>query len=185
MKNTEMSTRDILGIKRFSRIGIETENHGELAFFSVRPTNISVLSRASISAKIHHLTDLLSAQPDIEIICTDAKESFEDNKLHLTELAESEKNQKVRDLLARDIFFLDEIQIEMSTSREFLFVIRFRDESVEQSAAGLNRIEKMINEQGFECSRLSKEDIKRILSRYLGVMTSDRQIEDNDGDNAF
>ena len=185
MKNKEQSTRDILGIKRFSRVGLETENYGELAYLAVRPTNISVLSRSSISTKIHHLTDLLSAQPDIEIICTDAKESFEENKLNLTELAESEKNRKVRDLISRDIFFLDEIQIEMSTSREFLFVIRFRDESAEQSLVGLNRIEKMINEQGFECSRLGREDIKRILSRYLGVMTADRQIGDNDGDNTL
>ena len=185
MKNKEQSTRDILGIKRFSKVGLETENYGELAYLAVRPTNISVLSRSSISTKIHHLTDLLSAQPDIEIICTDAKESFEENKLNLSELAESEKNRKVRNLISRDIFFLDEIQIEMSTSREFLFVIRFGDESAEQSLVGLNRIEKMINEQGFECSRLGREDIKRILSRYLGFMTADRQIEDNDGDNTL
>lgn len=182
MKNTDMTTKDVLGVKGFSRIGIETAGHEELAFFTVRPTNISVLSRSSISSKIHQLTDLLSAQPDIEIVCTDAKENFEENKLHLTELVESEKNPKVRELIAKDKSFLDEIQIEMSTSREFMFIIRFRNESTEQSLASLNKIEKMINEQGFECSRVGKEDIKRILSRYLGVMTADRQIEDNDGD---
>ena len=157
MKKGNISTQELLGVKSFSRKGIQTDGHGELVYFMITPTNISVLSRVSIGQKVHHLMQLLSAQPDIEIICTDARENFDDNKLYLDDRAENEPNKKVRDLLLRDKAFLDDIQLQMSTAREFLFVVRLRNESDEQSFANLNRIEKLINEQGFDCKRAERD----------------------------
>ena len=144
MKKGNTSTQELLGVKLFSHNGIQTDGHGELVYFMITPTNISVLSRVSIGQKVHHLMQLLSAQPDIEIVCTDARENFDDNKLYLDDRAENEPNKKVRDLLLRDKAFLDDIQLQMSTAREFLFVVRLRNESDEQSFANLNRIEKLI-----------------------------------------
>lgn len=70
----------------------------------------------------------------------------------------------------------------MSTAREFMFAVRLRNESDEQSFANLNRIEKSINEQGFDCTRAEKDDVKRILSRYFGINTDEKQLDDHDGD---
>ena len=61
-------------------------------------------------------------------------------------------------------------------------VVRLRNETDEQSFANLNRIEKLINEQGFDCIRGMRDDVKRILSRYFGVGMPDRQIDDTDGE---
>ena len=177
------STQDLIGIKSFSRNGLAT-NKGDLVFFIVMPTNISVLSKASIESKIKRLTQLLSAHPDIEIVCTDARENFNENKRYLTERLRSEKNVKVRQLLSSDRAFLDDIQLQMSTSREFMFVVRMRNESEEQSFANINRIEKNINEQGFECRRAGREDIKRIISRYFGTNIGEKEIDDTDGESA-
>lgn len=182
MKKGNISTQELLGVKSFSRNGIQTDGHGELVYFMIMPTNISVLSRVSIGQKVHHLMQLLSAQPDIEIVCTDARENFDDNKLYLDDRAENEPNKKVRDLLLRDKAFLDDIQLQMSTAREFLFVVRLRNESDEQSFANLNRIEKLINEQGFDCKRAERDDVKRILSQYFGVGQTDAPIDDTDGE---
>ena len=182
MKKGNVSTQELLGVKSFSRNGIQTDGHGELVYFMITPTNISVLSRVSIGQKVHHLMQLLSAQPDIEIVCTDARENFDDNKLYLDDRAENEPNKKVRDLLLRDKAFLDDIQLQMSTAREFLFVVRLRNESDEQSFANLNRIEKLINEQGFDCKRAERDDVKRILARYFGVGQTDVPIDDTDGE---
>ena len=182
MKKGNISTQELLGVKSFSRNGIQTDGHGELVYFMITPTNISVLSRVSIGQKVHHLMQLLSAQPDIEIVCTDARENFDDNKLYLDDRAESESNKKVHDLLLRDKAFLDDIQLQMSTAREFLFVVRLRNESDEQSFANLNRIEKLINEQGFDCKRAERDDVKRILARYFGVGQTDAPIDDTDGE---
>ena len=64
-----MSTQALLGVKGFSRNGIQTNGHGEIVFYLVSPTNISVLSRAAVAQKVKHLMTLLSAQPDLEIVC--------------------------------------------------------------------------------------------------------------------
>ena len=182
MKKGNISTQELLGVKSFSRNGIQTDGHGELVYFMIAPTNISVLSHVSIGQKVHHLMQLLSAQPDIEIVCTDARENFDDNKLYLDDRAENEPNKKVRDMLLRDKAFLDDIQLQMSTAREFLFVVRLRNESDEQSFANLNRIEKLINEQGFDCKRAERDDVKRILARYFGVGQTDAPIDNTDGE---
>jgi len=182
MKKSNISTQELLGVKSFSRNGIQTDGHGELVYFMITPTNISVLSRVSIGQKVHHLMQLLSAQPDIEIVCTDARENFDDNKLYLDDRTENEPNKKIRDLLLRDKAFLDDIQLQMSTAREFLFVVRLRNESDEQSFANLNRIEKLINEQGFDCKRAEREDVKRLRVRYFGVGQTDAPIDDTDGE---
>ena len=185
MKKGNLSTQAMLGVKSLTRNGIQTNSHGEIVYFLVKPTNISVLSRASVGVKVRQLMQLLTVQPDIEILCLDARENFDDNKLYLDARLEDETNARIRELLEQDKTFLDEIQVQMSTAREFLFAVRMRNESDEQSFSTLNRIEKSINEQGFDCSRAEKDDVKRILSRYLGINTDETQLDDNDGDTAI
>ena len=121
MANKKQSTAELIGISHFSRNGLMTKRYGEVVYFIVQPTNISVLSETSIAIKINHLMQLLSEQPDIEIICSDARENFEYNKLSLARKAEKEENLKVQLLLRRDMKFLDDIQLQMSTAREFMF----------------------------------------------------------------
>ena len=184
LKKGNISTQALFGVKGFSRNGIQTYGHGEIVFYMVSPTNISVLSRVSIAQKVKHLMTLLSAQPDLEIVCIDARENFDDNKLYLDERFNDEPNGRIRELLLKDKTFLDDIQVQMSTAREFLFLVRLRNESDEESFSRLNRIEKCINEQGFNCRRADKDDTKRVIARYFGVRTVEEAIEDHDGDKA-
>ena len=181
MGKTKMSTAELVGISSFSRNGLQTYQHGELVYFLVQPTNISVLSESNIALKIQHLMQLLSVQPDIEIICADARENFEYNKLSLARKAEKEDNLKVQLLLRKDMKFLDDIQLQMSTAREFMFCYRIPHTSNDQTFGVLNRLEKQINDQGFDCKRASKDDIKRFISRYFGHMVED-SIDDVDGE---
>ncbi|MFA6730006.1 MAG: hypothetical protein WCR95_03325 [Eubacteriales bacterium] len=158
---------------------------GELVFFVVNPTNISVLSQISIAVKVRHLMQLLTAQPDLDIICMDDSECFEDSKEYLKQRLKDEENSKIRALLQKDLAFLDEIQVSMSTARKFMFVVRLRNESEEQSFSNLNRIEKVIAEQGFEVKRASKSEIKRFLSIYFGRTAADDELPDFDGEFAY
>ena len=75
IKRKESSVQELMGIKSFTNYGLSTKN-GELLFFNIVPTNISVLSKASIETKIYHLMMVLSSIPDIEIVCADASEVF-------------------------------------------------------------------------------------------------------------
>lgn len=101
-KKKGRSTQELIGVKSFTKYGLETQK-GELLFYLVGPTNISVLSRVNIEIKIRHLMMVLSAIPDIEIACTDSCECFDDNKSYLQERMDEEQNPKVRRMKKADI----------------------------------------------------------------------------------
>ena len=183
-KKNGASVRDLLGIKAFTDYGIQT-NRGELLFFKVMPTNISVLSQPSVETKIRQLTLVLSAVPDVEISCTDSVECFDENKAYLIGRAEEEKNEKVRKLIKRDITFLDEIQAEMATARQFLFIARCRNMKAQQVFARVNQIQKAISEQGFDVRRMDKSEIKRLLALYFEASMYGEQMPDSDGEQFF
>lgn len=179
MKNKK-STQNLLGLRTFSKYGLLTDK-SELAFFSVQPTNISVLSTENIDVKIHHMMMLLSMIPELEIICLDSCECFDGNKVYIRNRLKSEENPKVRKLLEHDMNFLDDIQIEMSTARQFMFCIRFKDKKDEQIFQQINRTVKVISEYGFEVRRMNRDDIKRMLAIYFDVSMNGDEMEDFEG----
>ena len=180
-KKKGRSVQDLIGIKTFTRYGLMT-NRGELLFYLVAPTNISVLSHANIEIKIYHLMMVLSAIPDLEITCTDSSECFDDNKAYLTDRLKAEQNPKVRKIIKKDIDFLDNIQMEMATARQFMFIARLKNQKDKQSFDAANRIEKVISEQGFEVRRMRKADIKRFLALYFEASMNGEQMPDIDGE---
>lgn len=178
------SVQNFMDIRTFTKYGLLT-GKGELLFYLVTPTNISVLSRANIEIKIRHLMMVLSAVPDIEINCTDSSECFDDNKEYLRGRLGEENNPKVRRLIKKDIEFLDQIQIEMATARQFLFIARCKGLKPEQVFHSANRIEKVISEQGFEVHRMKKAEIKRFLALYFDASMNGEQMPDVDGEQFY
>ena len=178
------SVQELLGIKTFTRYGLATRD-GELLFFLVSPTNISVLSQTSIEIKVRHLMMVLSTHPDIEIVCTDSQECFDDNKAFLTGRLDAEQNPQVRELLRKDVDFLDHAQAEMSTARQFLFLLRCKNLKPEQVFEASNRVEKTISEQGFEVHRMKKAEIKRFLAIYFEASMNGENLPDVDGAQFF
>lgn len=179
-----LSHDQLMGIKTFTKYGLST-NKGELLFYLVSPTNISVLSHTNIEIKIRHLMMVLSALPDIEIVCTDSSECFDDNKAYLTERLEVEENAKVRKLIKKDIDFLDTIQVEMATARQFFFVARLKGQKEKQVFETANRIESKIAGEGFEVHRLKKPEIKRILALYFDASMQGEAMPDIDGEQFY
>jgi hypothetical protein len=183
-KQNKNSVQELIGIETFSKRGLKTKN-GELVYFVISPTNISVLSKENIQTKIWHLMQVLSAQPNIEITCIDSCERFDDNKTFMVDRLGEEINPLVKQCLEKDIDYLDNIQIEMSTARQFMFSIRFRKEKDEQIFNQINRVEKAIAEQGFEVKRMKKDDIKRFIAIYFGASMQGELIPDIDGKDCF
>jgi len=157
----------------------------EYAFFIVEPTNISVMSQTSIDTKIFHLRMLLSIVPDLEVVAMDNCECFDSNKLYVRRRLNTERNESVRKLLQADFNFLDEIQLEMSSARQFLFCVRFRKEKEEQVFHRINEIAKQIRNQGFVARNMDKGDIKHMLALYFGSSITGENIEDIEGDSYF
>ena len=173
------SVQELIGIKTFTKYGLMT-GRGELLFFRVAPTNISVLSHANIEVKIRRLMMVLSALPDIEIVCTDSSECFDDNKAYLTARLEAEDNGRVKKLIKKDIDFLDTIQVEMAAARQFFFVARLKGQKEKQVFETANRIESKISGEGFEVHRLEKSDNKRLLALYFDASLFGEQIPDTE-----
>ena len=165
-KRKNNSVQGLIGLERFTRFGVKTDK-AEIAFFSVEPTNISVLSAANIDVKIHHLMMLLSTIPDLEILALDSCECFDSNKTYVKKRLQTEQNEAVRKLLQADYDFLDEIQVEMSSARQFIFALRFKREKDEQIFNTINRVDKAIAEHGFSARRMSKSEVKRMIALYF------------------
>lgn len=180
-KQRKKSTQALLGLQTFGKYGLKTEK-GELVFYSVQPTNISVLSDESINVKVHHLMSLLSMIPDLEMICLDSCQCFDANKQNIIQRIEDEKNPEIRKLLKSDLEFLDSIQIEMSTARQFLFSLRIKDKKESQIFQQINRSSKLIAEHGFEVRQLKKEDIKRMLAIYFEASMNGEEMECVEGE---
>ena len=178
----QASTRQLIGAKEITDYSLVTYRQGELVYFIVKPTNISVLSQASVGARIYALMTVLKGVAEIEMLCLNSRESFEDNKRFLRSRIEQEENPVVRKLLEKDLTHLDLIQVQMATAREFLIVIRLKDEKETEVFPYLARIEKSLKEQGFSVKRADKEDIKRLLAVYYEQNVTTERFEDFDGE---
>ncbi|WP_294852390.1 hypothetical protein [uncultured Oscillibacter sp.] len=175
------STRQFMGINGITNYCIQTK-HGDLVFFVVKPTNISVLSGASVSARIFALMNVIKGVADIEMLALNSKESFEDNKNFYRSRTEAENNPQIRKLLEKDSAHLDRIQALMASAREFYILIRLRDEKESEVFPYLSRIEKSIKDQGFTSRRANEQDIKKMLGVYYEQNVTTEQYEDSDGD---
>ena len=177
-----LSTRQFIGAKEITDYSLVTYGQGELVYFIVKPTNISVLSESSVGARIYALMTVLKGVAEIEMLCLNSRESFEDNKRFLKSQMEQEENPVIRRLLEQDQTHLDRIQVQMATAREFLIMLPLKDEKESDLFPYLSRIEKSLMEQSFSVKRADKEDIKRILAVYYEQNVTTEKFEDFDGE---
>lgn len=178
----KLATRQLIGTKAVTDYSLQTYGHGELVFFIVKPSNISVLSEASLSARIYGLMTVLKGMTEIEMLCLNSRENFEDNKSYLRSRMEEEQNPVIRKLLQQDAKALDRMQVQMATAREFLIIIRLQDEKESDVQPYLSRIEKSLKDQGFTTRKASENDLKRLLGVYYEQNVTTEKYEDHDGE---
>lgn len=175
------STRELMGITKITDYSLVTP-YGELVYFIIHPTNISVLSESSVSSRIYALMTVLKGIAEIEMLCLNSKENFDDNKQYLKKRMEEEENPMIRKLLMQDSTNLDRMQVQMATAREFLIIIRLKNEKESDVFPYLSRIEKSLKDQGFTARRGDNADINRILGVYFEQNVTTDRYEDFDGE---
>lgn len=182
------STRELIGVEDITDYSVRTP-HGELVYFIIHPTNISVLSETSVSARIYALMTVLKGIAEIEMLCLNSKENFDENKQYLKNRMQVESNSAIRNLLQQDCSNLDRMQVQMATAREFLIIIRLKNETQKSKGDNasdvfpyLSRIEKSLKDQGFTARRADKMDIKRLLGVYYEQNVTTEKFEDFDGE---
>ena len=68
----------------------------------------------------------------------------------------------------------------MATAREFLIMVRLREEKESEVFPYLSRIEKSLKEQGVSVKRADREDLKRIPAVYYEQNVTTESFEDFD-----
>lgn len=179
--NPQQSIRQLMGITEITEYSLKTDS-SETVFFSIKPCNISILSEESLSGKIYSLMSVLKGVSEIEFLCLNSRESFESNKNFLRSRIAKEENPTVRSLLEQDIQYLDHIQAQTATAREFLLVVRIRGLKDKEIFSHLNRIEKILTENGFTVRRYAREDIKTLLAVYYEQNVTTELFENIDGE---
>ena len=170
-----------MNIQSITERSMITPQGEEVILFLLQPTNVSVLSREGLRARVNALMNVLKGFAEVELLCLNSRESFEHNKQYLTRRIEQEPVPQIRTLLEQDLRHLDEIQSRTATAREFMLVIRPRNIGEREMYPYLSRLEKMIREQRFVVRRADREDIKRILAVYFAGDVISESYDDFDG----
>ena len=177
----EQSTRQLMGIDDFTDYGIATRM-GNLVFFAIKPTNISVLPGSGVGARIYALLNVIKGQAEIEMLALNSKESFENNKDFYRQQANLEDLPAIRKLLEQDSAHLDRIQVLMASRREFYILVRLQGKKESDVFSYLSRIEKSIKDNGFTVRRATEQDLKRMLGVYFEQNVTTERFEDHDGE---
>ena len=165
----------------FTDYGIATRM-GNLVFFAIKPTNISVLPGSGVGARIYALLNVIKGQAEIEMLALNSKESFENNKDFYRQQANLEDLPAIRKLLEQDSAHLDRIQVLMASSREFYILVRLQGKKESDVFSYLSRIEKSIKDNGFTVRRATEQDLKRMLGVYFEQNVTTERFEDHDGE---
>lgn len=181
-KKKHISTRLLTNTKTITDHSLQQYSGDEVIFFIIQPQNLSVMSRESIGSKIFALTNVLKGLADLEMICLNSRDNFEQNKLFLRKRMEEEQNKKVIELLKKDLLHLDNIQIQTATARLFLLAVRIKPNDQVEIMQLIHRIEKLIKLQNLSVKRANKDDLKGMLAVYFEQNVTTDRFEDIDGE---
>ena len=175
------TARQLMGISQLTDHGVRTAE-GELAFFLVKPDNLSVLSEEGVRGRVAALTHLLCAMPELRILAMDSRESFQRNQEWYRQRMEQEDLPALRELLRQDSAHLGEIQTTTASAREVLLIFRLDQQSGGSDEIQLRQLEKRVRDQGFHVRLAEEQDIKRVLAVYYQQDVTTDRFEDFDGE---
>lgn len=174
------STRQLMGIRKLLPHGVAIPG-GSLVFFLIHPDNLSVLSAEGIRQRVTALSNLFRAEEQVEVLGLDSRESFQQNQVYYQTRLEEETTPKIRELLQKDISYLDEIQTTSASSREFVLVLRMEEQAA-LDEGGLRQKEKSLCDHGISVRLAEEQDVKRLLVSYYLHDVDPESLEDVDGE---
>ena len=174
------STRQLMGIRKLLPHGVAIPG-GSPVFFLIHPDNLSVLSAEGIRQRVTALSNLFRAEEQVEVLGLDSRESFQQNQVYYQTRLEEETTPKIRELLQKDISYLDEIQTTSASSREFVLVLRMEEQAA-LDEGGLRQKEKSLCDHGISVRLAEEQDVKRLLVSYYLHDADPESLEDVDGE---
>ena len=167
-------------IDRLTEHGVMTAS-GELVYFLVSPSNLSVLSPEGVRDRVRCLTNLLRGVRLMEILTLNSRESFQPIRDWYRQRMEQETVPAVRELLRQDAEHLSELQSAAASVREFALVFQM-DRRITDTASQVNQLEKFIRDRGFQVRAAEEQDLKRLLAVYYQQDVTTEYYESVDGE---
>ena len=174
------STRQLMGIGQLTNHGVKTPS-GELVFFLINPSNLSVLSPEGVRERVRCLTNLLRGVTSMQILTLNSRESFQPNRDWYRQRLERETVPAIRKLLQEDMAHLDQLQSAAASVREFALVFQL-DRKITDVSGQINQLEKFIRDRGFQVRRAEDQDMKRLLAVYYQQDVTTEFYEAVDGE---
>ena len=172
-KKAALSTQQILNIRQFVPLhvnddayAIEGDDGRLYVYLMLRPDNISVLGRGEILSKIRNLQNIIENLPDMQTLCVSSTQSYENNKRYYRQLAKSARNPIITRLCLKEIEHMDEINLSMSTSREFVILLNYPAKQFEEARHSIVQAVQLIREQHYTVHIADKSELKRLFSIY-------------------
>ena len=91
-----------MNIQSITERSMITPQGEEVILFLLQPTNVSVLSREGLRARVNALMNVLKGFAEVELLCLNSRESFEHNKQYLARRIEQEPVPQIRALLDQE-----------------------------------------------------------------------------------
>ena len=88
----------------------------------------AVLRESIVRQRIHSLMNVLKGMAEVEILATDSKESYQDNRSFYRKRLEEETNPAIRALLEADCAHLDSVQTSMASARTFCLAVYYEQD---------------------------------------------------------
>jgi len=179
----KVNTRKLLDMKSVEDCCLVSYSDTKSAFLIIAPVNLNVVSKSMKETLVGNLAKAVGQIGTLEFLCVNSAQDYETNKRYLHRRMALEQNDTLREIDRMDIEFLDDIQVQMATSREFLIALRFQaGESVQQVITILEKARKILVENEFNVQVAGKTQIKKVLAIYLEQNIYDGNMQNFDGE---
>ena len=176
------NTRQLMGVASIHDDYLRVFSNKIKVALLIKPTNINVLSDEVVISKITSLMNVLKTVSDVELLCVNSTQNYDDNISYLNNLVKTESNIILQDLNKKTIDFLNSIRVNMATNREFFVQMTFNASNTtdDTRSTAVRRTLQQLREGGFIVRLANNEDYKRILTIYYDSAFND-DYSDYDG----
>lgn len=176
------NTRQLMGVASIHDDYLRVFSNKIKVALLMKPTNINVLSDEVVISKITSLMNVLKTVSDVELLCVNSTQNYDDNISYLNNLVKTESNIILQDLNKKTIDFLNSIRVNMATNREFFVQMTFNASNTtdDTRSSAVRRTLQQLREGGFIVRLANNEDYKRILTIYYDSAFND-DYSDYDG----
>lgn len=176
------NTRQLMGVASIHDDYLRVFSNKIKVALLIKPTNINVLSDEVVISKITSLMNVLKTVSDVELLCVNSTQNYDDNISYLNNLVKTESNTILQDLNKKTINFLNSIRVNMATNREFFVQMTFNASNItdDTRSSAVRRTLQQLREGGFIVRLANNEDYKRILTIYYDSAFND-DYSDYDG----